>query len=110
MTITSNPTETTAMPDHRHHETPATPPNDTYPMHVAEMQRWGDNDTHHYIVAVHRCPLLCAVAAMEEAAHRGGVKYDGVVFRFARWDDHSGTRAIVFRTSQGWRPGEHAKP
>lgn len=56
-------------------------------MYVAEMRRWGDNETHHYIVAVTPCLLEAVCEAYQEVVYRGG-KYNGVVLKFENSTDH----------------------
>ena len=56
-----------------------------YPIFVAELLRWGEEDSHHYIVGASRCPALAACAAWTRTNHRGG-KYAGVVFRVDDWE------------------------
>ena len=55
------------------------------PQYIAELRRWGDNETHHYIVAVTPCPALAACQAWLRAMDRGG-KYAGVVLKIGTWN------------------------
>ena len=45
-------------------------------LYVTEMLRWGESDSHHYVLGVYSTHNLAAFAGEVEKTWRGGTKYD----------------------------------
>lgn len=45
-------------------------------LYVTEMLRWGDTESHHYIVGVYSTVKAATLAGQVEQSWRGGIKYE----------------------------------
>lgn len=58
-------------------------------MYITEMLRWGNDESHHYILGVYSTREAAAFAGETEKSWRG-VKYDLIIFDEAALDAVSG--------------------
>jgi len=45
-------------------------------LYITEMLRWGESDTHHYVVGVYSTREAAEFAGEVEQSWRGGIKYE----------------------------------